>query len=473
MYFWKRIFTSNDQSDQLSFAERQVISDAKRLLKAIQQSSGQSRLIAVQDLAKLCDRPEKLEILCLNEDLSLLVSLKQLLVTIDDDNNCLSWITSCINMLSVGDASCVAAITTKELALLPVLMNMLRSSSDEDMIVRIEISVSNCSIFEDCHDYLLSSEIGWLDYIERRLKEKSSDKRSYWWFVKFVSNMSNENILVLINRKIPEIILQKMISYGSDEKKWSNEEGEVMNKALSFVMYFSKSTNGSCYLNDYFSLHSQFTSFFFDLLPSSYTTTVRSMIIIANVFWRDETNERTKALLSSHPDILPLLFDIMDAIMNWDVNREEIKVLIKKGFRYGFRLSVVAVALRNLSISDENKKTMINYPKLISLACQGIRLFIDDAPECKGMNPGNAFYSYGGGGGKDLIAVENLLELLLQLYFMFEDETSLRSAFITSSYNLKTLTEELLSLPDGRNISIEIRHIAQELSGSFKNLTRV
>jgi hypothetical protein len=69
------------------------------------------------------------------------------------------------------------------------------------------------------------------------------------------------------------------------------------------------------------------------------------VIILANVYGRDENNERTKALLSSHPNILPLLINIMDAIMNWDVNREEIKELIKKGFKFGFRLSVVTVAL--------------------------------------------------------------------------------------------------------------------------------
>jgi hypothetical protein len=73
--------------------------------------------------------------------------------------------------------------------------------------------------------------------------------------------------------------------------------------------------------------------------------------------------------------------------------REEIKELIEKGFKYGFDPSVVAVALRNLSISDENKKIMITFPKLISLACQGIRLFTDDAPECVGMHPGSRFYN--------------------------------------------------------------------------------
>jgi hypothetical protein len=464
MNFLKKInFSSEDESTtKLSAEERKVISDAKKLLKAIQRSYAESRLKAVKDLDKLCEKPENMLILCLNEDLSLLLSFKQLLETIKDDN-CLFWIVACINKLSGGDISCKVAITSKELALLPVFMRILRSSFDEKMIERIEITLSNCSIFEGCHDYLLSSEIGWLDYLEKRLKEKPNDEDSYWCFGSFISDMRNENILVFINRKLPELILQKMLSYGSDMKKWSADDGKVIRRIIACVLGFSKSVNGSRYLMDFFNLHSHFNIFFFDLLPSASMVSVRAMIIVANVYGRQENNERTKALLSSHPDVLPLLIDIMDAIMNWDVNRTEIKELIKKGFEYGFQLSVVSIALRNLSISDENKKIMIKYPKLISLACQGIRLFIDNAPECKGMNPDETFYQFGGGGGKDVITVENLLELLLQLSFMFEDDIDLKSAFITPYHDLKKMLEELLNIPIERQVSFETRQFALKL----------
>jgi hypothetical protein len=448
---------------RLSAEEGNVISEGRKLLEAVQQSPEETRLKAVQDLDKLCERPENMEILCLNEDLSLLFSLKQLLETIKNDDNSLYWVVVCINSLSSGDISCKVAITSKELALLPVLMKILRSSSDEKMIEMIEMAVSNCSMFEGCHDYLLSSEILWLDYLEKRLKEKPNDMYSYWWFVNFISNIRNENVLLLINRKIPEVLLQKLLSYGLDMKKWSADDGKVVRQIIAFVMYFSKSMNGSRYLMVLFNLHSQLNTFFFDLLPSASMISVRAMIIVANVYGREENNERTKALLSSHPSILPLLIDIMDAIINSDVNRTEIKELMKKGFRYGFQLSVVAVALRNLSISDENKSIMIKYPKLIRLACQGIRLFIDNAPECRGVNPGQTWYCEGGGGGKDMLTVENLLELLLQLSFMFEDDIALKSAFITPGHDLQKMLEELLNIPIERQVSSETGQFALKL----------
>jgi hypothetical protein len=91
------------------------------LLLTIQQSSGETRLNAVKDLDKLCEKPDSKEILSLNDDLSLLLSLKQLLEMIKDDDYCLDWIVGCINRLSSGYISCKVAITSKELALLPVL----------------------------------------------------------------------------------------------------------------------------------------------------------------------------------------------------------------------------------------------------------------------------------------------------------------------------------------------------------------
>jgi hypothetical protein len=165
-------------------------------------------------------------------------------------------------------------------------MKILRSSSDEKMIERIEMTISNCSMFEGCHDYPLSYEIGWLDYLEKRLKDKPNDKYSYWWFDNFISNMRNENIPFLIDRKVPELILQKMLSYGSDEMRWSKGDGEVVDNIIKFVMYFSKSMNGSRYLMNLFNLHPQYTAFLFNLLSMSSMASVRNYDNCCECLWK-------------------------------------------------------------------------------------------------------------------------------------------------------------------------------------------
>jgi hypothetical protein len=440
--------------------EMNMISYAKRLIKVIQESTGSTRANGLRDLQQLCSKHENKEVLCLDEDLALLSSLKQLLEANRDDLNCVSWIISCINRFSLVSNPCTSVMCSKELALLPVLMSLLSSLSDESTISMIEVTIANCSMFEASHNVLLSSEIGWLDYLEKRLKEKPNDFVTYQRFVSFACSLENEKVLVLINRKIPEIVLQNVLLYGSVEKKWSQKNTEMVDQAIRFVMYVSKLINGSRYLKNHFNDTSNLVSFLHSIisstLPSALMMKIRSLIIFANVYGRDENNERTKALLSTHRDILPLLLDITDAIVNCGTNRNEFKELLEKGFRYGFRLSVVAVALRNLSISDENKKIMINYPKLISLACQGIRLFIDDAPECKGMNPGDNYFQPSGGGGKDVITVENLLELILQLSFISENK-------YFSHYSICEMMKQLIALPSSRNLSFEGKQFAQQL----------
>jgi hypothetical protein len=457
----------NTKSMNSSSLEFDVIKEAKKLVPAIQQSSDEIRLKTVNDLRKLCEEPDNMSVLCSNKDLSLLSSLKQLLEKSIDDTYCLDWIINCLCCLSSGDVSCAAAISSKDLGLFSILLKMLKSTSDTNMIDRIETTISNCSIFSVSHSYLLSSEIGWLDHLEKRLKEKPNDILSYKRFVSMVGDMKNEDILVLINRKIPDMILQKMVSSDPGKK----EDQEVMNEAMKFIMYFSKLMNGYRYLKEYLNLHRKHLDFLLAFVSSDAPITsmngIRAIVILTNVYGRDEGDrEQSKALLASHPDILQVLIDIMDAIMNWDVSRKEVKNLLKKGFEYGFRISVVAVALRNLSISDENKKIMIKYPKLIGLACQGIKLFIDDAPECKGIHPGDLYYSPGGGGGKDLVTVEHLLELLVQLSFITESEKTAKlkeSDLSDPSYNLKKMMEDLLDLPTERNLTFEANQFAQQL----------
>jgi hypothetical protein len=61
-----------------------------------------------------------------------------------------------------------------------------------------------------------------------------------------VVNIRNENISVLINRETPEFILQKILSFGSEEKEWPKEKAEMIDSIIKSIMYFSMLMNGSC-----------------------------------------------------------------------------------------------------------------------------------------------------------------------------------------------------------------------------------
>jgi hypothetical protein len=56
-------------------------------------------------------------------------------------------------------------------------------------------------------------------------------------------------------------------------------------------------------------------------------------------------------------------------------------------------------------VSDENKNIMIKYPKLIELACQEVRSFLDNAREFGGKPLSQSFPNFTGGGGKDFLTL--------------------------------------------------------------------
>jgi hypothetical protein len=113
-----------------------------------------------------------------------------------------------------------------------------------------------------------------------------------------------------------------------------------------------------------------------------------------------------------------------------------------------------AVALKNLPFSDENKTILIHDKRFLSLIYQAFTLSIDNAPECKGKNPDDDWYTELGEGGQDLIVVENLLEIVLQLLFMvYNSQSSIRSTFNIPPYDLKEMMEGLLNLSAERKLS--------------------
>jgi hypothetical protein len=452
-------------NNSLSPEDIEILSRAKNVLSLIQQTSGLSRLRAIHSLIALSENGDNIQLLCLDEDLSLLSSIKELLrTTAADDNHCIHKLLTCLNYLS--SVKCGGLATgSKHLALLPLLMKIVQETPDRRNKIIIELIMSNCSIHCDCHDYLLSPEVEWLTYLENGLTQSPNNypNNLFIWLANFLSDMKETNIHLLISRDIPGMVLRKILSYETSYESHSSPE------MIRVIMNFSQFPCGSCYLKECFDRCLEFSSFFFDLLSNSSSSTIGiyCTIILANIYGREgEKNGKTKPFLSSHPSILSSLVAMLDAIMNWDVKRPEIKELIKFGYLYGLiNFSNVSAALRNLSISDENKRIMIQDSKLMSFIYQGITLFINNSLECKGMNLDDNWPNSAGGGGKDFVTIENLLELCLQLSFPVDDDDVeiFQSTFIMSPYNLKEMMEVLLNLPKERNVTCVARQFAQQL----------
>jgi hypothetical protein len=346
-----------------------------------------------------------------------------------------------------------------------------------------------------------------LDYLEKRLKEKPEDKRSYFLLSTFIVNMNDENReILLISSRIPRIFFQQVISFGYDEKKWTEEEIGIISSIISFIMYLSKSSNGILFLKKSCFSFLPYSSFFQDLLSSSISLTsnsstfmigLRVIITMINLYGEEEktidtslsgggnvtARGRKASFLSSHRHVFPLLTDVFDVILNFDHSRDLVKTMLSKGFLYGLQVSILAIAFKHLSFSKENRRILLERSpqRFLSLVSTAIQLFIEEAGECKGKNVGYNFYVKAGGGGRDTVMVENFVEMLLQLSYSFDTAEALQEMFIVPSssvatsssssvvpYDIKKIMEELVFLSEDRGLSNHTKQCAFQLLGRLQ-----
>jgi hypothetical protein len=457
-----------------------VISDGvkKQLLDLLEAVQFGKRTASLRQLSVLVQKSE----FRLDEypEIPLLSVLRSLLDTVAVISSIedIAEIISCLCNLSLLSGNVLEIVSAKH-NFLPYFAGYLnglslksfRKEDGENIITLIETLFSNCSLVVESHSILFSSQ--YVHYLRRMLDKKPNRTRYYMLLSNLVVNMRNDHIPEIIELGFPGLLLEKLLSYGSDVK--TGEDHGIIDRTIACVMSISSSSSGSEYLKDYFILHPKDSVFFHDLLPSPNILGIRATIIMANIYGKDENNSVTSALLESYPSTLSLLVDIIDSTMNYDTNRSSVRETLRRGFKFGSPvLSRPTGALRNLAVSDVNKKIMIACPKLLVLACQGIKLFVDNAEECKGKRVGNDFYDNGGGGGKDYDTLINFTELLIQLSFYYEKDSVLQSSFVVPSYDMKLLLESLIHLPAERNVPLEVVQWSQQLINRLtKNKTPI
>jgi hypothetical protein len=266
-------------------AQSEAVESVLTLLRTVKTTSGLDRITALKELGTICKNPDYKKFLCTNEQFNdLLPTFRHLLITTKDDKEVLSEIIRCLMTLSVHRDNHMR-IASRELKLIPVLMNLLTNASvslENSTRTNIEATISNCSMDERTHEYLFSSEIDWLTYISKRFEEKPNDICSFWWINNLLIPMSNDNLaLHVINNsskvRFFDLLFAKFLSLGPDTTTWSraismgclvflmimSEKGKIV--LLPFLVSFLLSFLSSLFI--YFFL--SFFLSFFQLLTNS------------------------------------------------------------------------------------------------------------------------------------------------------------------------------------------------------------
>jgi hypothetical protein len=207
--------------------------------------------------------------------------------------------------------------------------------------------------------------------------------------------------------------------------------------------------------------------FLMKLIESPGLEKIYGTIIAANVYGKDEKSANTKALLASDRNILDRITCILDySIHPTDESAANLAQCQLFGFPYGIiGLKQISCALKNLSISDENKTELVKHPKLLDFSCEAILSYLSNNPHYSTWTwVGEATAeSSAGGGGSDLDSFENFVEFLLQLSFYFEEDEPLRAHFKKYSFDVKAVMESIVDLPVERNCPFESKQFANLL----------
>jgi hypothetical protein len=446
------------------------------LLSGLKTTSGKERVNILKELEGYTGTEERRELFC-NPELNVFQTLKDIIISLQNaDDGSLTSVILFLLRLSLNDTGQII-IGSREMGLVPILAKLMINSTNYNVSANVGIILSNCSIMQSTHESLMKPELGYLEYYKQKMIKNDNDPLIYSPLAFLVLHMTDSRISDQFQSLgLVELLFKKLSSQGSDPFKWKQEVNGITAKILNFFTWYSRSAMSTKIVREVVGS----SKFFLELLTHDKKEGIQATIIAANIYGKEEKNQFTNSLLESNKGILPFLLDVLEILLNSSnpLNTERraiLESLKKRGFDYyGILIKDIASALRNLSISDGNKKIMISYSKrLFSLISQALKLYIDNSEVCRVIEADSTRVTFGGG-GKDEESVENLLEFLLQLSFQFDEDkhasVAMRDAFIVKDcFDIQELLEELLKIANDRSLPFSAKSFATTLLNRLKS----
>lgn len=424
-------------------------------VRKIRFSTGTERTGALEKIFELA-KEDKYKLALCQPSVGLIDALRHTL-QLTDDAFATSWAVSCVGRMSASVKQNKEYLASPEVGIVPELVRLITRPNCRD---NVYVFFGNCILNATTVPYLLSESLGLVEAAKREIETNPDYKFVYTFFANAVTIMSNQFASLFVRLRVHEVILNRLIQAGPDPKNWPDRNTGAVYRAMGFVTSFSTLEDGRRAIHQLGK-----KQFFRAFLQTSEKERMQASIIMANVYGREDDEDGvsvTKSLLQTYPDIQQLLINLLAAILDYNSESKEVKDYRNMGLAFGVtKLRDCSSALRCLSISDGNKALLLKHPTFMNHILRALQLFIDDAPECGALYQG--FQSYAGGGGKDLESIENLLELLLQLSFYYEDEITFQREFNKPEYQLSYRLKCLLNLAEVRQLSFSSRQFTLEL----------
>jgi hypothetical protein len=479
--------------------DRKNLSRLVHIISSLYRTDIASVQTAITQLLPLIHQPENAVLVCHDPEMDILPTIKESFeITLRTpvfgeissiSDYVLRDLTIALSWLAIPQPNGIR-ICSKELKFLPILFQIVATTYRPSHFLtehvwnfirnEIRVILGNCSVHVESHDYLFSPEFAYFDLCKDHLFANPDAPGEVSRFCSLTMNIADSShMLTLVNMGIPEFILKKLISFGSQRNGWDTDHWNMIDRCFCILLNFSlhppccpalrnliESPNiGALVLFD----------FFLQRNPNNSIKGTKTVMLLSNIYrdFVDDSPVNASCLLKSSPYVVPMLLDVYEATLNYSDGKELIIRLKRKAFMFG-RLSVkhITGSLKNFAIiSDENKQMLFCHDRLLYLIFATIQMFIVDAEECKGMiisTTGVTRSSTAGGGGKDYESLENVLELLLQLsYFYSQHYPDVELRFIlsipNSQWNVELFLKQLLMLPKTRVVPEKSKQIVMLL----------
>jgi hypothetical protein len=424
---------------------------ATELVTILKTKSESERVASLNELWKISDNVKYKEALC-DPSLDMLSTLRTILESNDEAaHEPATGILWYLSRSSVGKVQ----IASSELQLIPVLISFL---SKRKCTARTHALNSLVNVLQDKanHHYIVTPEFGFFKVITEQLSSDSENVSVYKCMSNFAIECTTEHAQLVIDQGLLELLARRLFSGIDRSARWIGNIPEEF--CLRFLTRISSSKCGGDAIR---SLNKP--EFFMKFIKSSGLEKIYGTIIVANVYGKEENSAHTKALLASDRTILELIICVLDySIHPKDESAAKRAKDRLNGFPYGIiGVKDISSALKNLSISDENKKELVKHPKLLDFSSEAILSYLSNNPHYTCRN--HIAEASAGGGGSDSDSFENLVEFLLQLSFYFEEDEPLRTHFKKCSFDVKAVMKSIVELPLERNCPFESKQFANLL----------
>jgi hypothetical protein len=230
---------------------------------------------------EIAGRNDLLKFSLCESSLGLLPLCKDFL-TYETDPVCINNVINLLWYLS-RENSVKPLLCSKELRLLPILMNYLLSNYNNYR--NLHKCLSNCGMNPDTHDYLLSEEIGFVEFCKKQYFLDSSNTLIFQSLFCLMNKLDNSKVHYLVKYNIHILMLLRLLPAGSNPSTWIDRHSGIEYWCLNFLTLFSTLENGSiALLTDYPNGIENFPfSFFYSLCTTSTRMeSVKGMIILTN-----------------------------------------------------------------------------------------------------------------------------------------------------------------------------------------------